>query len=259
MKNDGKLYLGNTVVGNVTVDGVYWDVTLDGKDFDGLSARDDDGNPYHYYIDKVVEANVPDGMTPSIDNDVEDATEYKRLYSEEDLETDKKLSVTNRIVIADKEITVVKVIEGTTTPLAGAKFVLTRVDENGHEMTDPDDAYTSGEISVDSVTGSITFGSLKPGYYKLEETKVPSGYIKNEGLYYFHVENDGLVSIDEKLTVAHTMISATGGSSFKIENEPGSALPNAGGLGTTHIYLLGVTLMGIAGASLVMERRKRAA
>ena len=43
---------------------------------------------------------------------------------------------------------------------------------------------------------------------------------------------------------------------FIIENEPGTALPNTGGPGTTVFTLLGALLTGFAGAALVMRRRE---
>ena len=43
------------------------------------------------------------------------------------------------------------------------------------------------------------------------------------------------------------------------ENEPGAALPATGGPGTDMIYLLGFMLTGLAGAGLVMRRRRNAA
>ena len=46
---------------------------------------------------------------------------------------------------------------------------------------------------------------------------------------------------------------------FGVENNPGVALPSTGGLGTTVIYLLGIMLTGIAGAGLVMRRKRKAA
>ncbi|MBQ9065601.1 MAG: LPXTG cell wall anchor domain-containing protein [Blautia sp.] len=45
----------------------------------------------------------------------------------------------------------------------------------------------------------------------------------------------------------------------KVGNEPGAALPNTGGPGTSLIYLLGTMLTGIAGAGTVMKRRRKAA
>ena len=42
-----------------------------------------------------------------------------------------------------------------------------------------------------------------------------------------------------------------------VGNTPGVALPNTGGPGTNLIYILGIMLTGLAGAGLVMKRRRR--
>ena len=43
---------------------------------------------------------------------------------------------------------------------------------------------------------------------------------------------------------------------YTIQNEPGKPLPATGGTGTNLIYLLGIMLTGLAGAGLVMKRRR---
>lgn len=43
-----------------------------------------------------------------------------------------------------------------------------------------------------------------------------------------------------------------------VKNTPGAALPSTGGSGINLIYLLGIMLTSIAGAGLVMGRRKKA-
>ena len=122
------------------------------------------------------------------------------------------------------------------------------------------DAAYSLELEVtDSQTGMIEFTELRPGTYKLEETLVPSGYISKEGPYFIVVNNDGSTTIDTAMTGAHTLITPAGTSGFKVENEPGAALPNTGGPGTTLIYLFGIMLTAIAGAGFVMQKKRKGA
>ena len=45
------------------------------------------------------------------------------------------------------------------------------------------------------------------------------------------------------------------GITILITNEPGAALPNTGGIGTTLIYLIGILLIVLAGAGLIMRKR----
>ena len=42
-----------------------------------------------------------------------------------------------------------------------------------------------------------------------------------------------------------------------VGNEPGAALPNTGGPGTTLFYMIGLMLTALAGAGLVMKKRRR--
>ena len=46
---------------------------------------------------------------------------------------------------------------------------------------------------------------------------------------------------------------------YRITNNPGVALPNTGGPGTTALYFFGIMLTGLAAAGLVMSRRRKAA
>ena len=251
MKNGGDLLDKNgNKIGTFTINDNTWSVTLAGANFDDLTANDGE-NRYYYYIDSVNEKNVPEGTTPSIDNETNGE---RKLYSEADKDTGKKLSVTNNLIVADKSITIVKYSKGTTTPLSGAKFTLTEVDDQGRDVTG---GYTSGEISVDQ-TGTITFAGLKPGVYRLEETVVPAGYVKKEGPYYIVINNDGSSSVQTELTVSHTLINKDVASgSFIIENEPGAALPHTGGIGTTIFYILGSILVIGGGIYFVSRRRMK--
>ena len=253
MKNGGKLLdSSGAEIGTFLIHDNIWSVNLKGSDYDGLIAADDDGNKYYYYIDSVSEENVPDGTTPTITLDNQGK---KLLYSDADIAPDKVLSVSNQLVIANKEIKIVKVKKGTSTPLPGAGFTLTRVDDEGHDIQGTE-AYSSGELQVDSTTGILVFTSLKPGTYKLEETKVPDGYIKNEGPYYIIVNKDGTSTLHGTLNGTNTLISELTGGGFKVENEPGAALPSTGGPGTNVIYLLGLMLISLAGVGLLIWRKR---
>ena len=55
----------------------------------------------------------------------------------------------------------------------------------------------------------------------------------------------------------HLEKDGTDPEGFRIANEPGAVLPNTGGSGTNLIYLFGIMLTGLAGAGLVMRKRRR--
>ena len=66
---------------------------------------------------------------------------------------------------------------------------------------------------------------------------------------------------DNTVDLTHTVNTSTNYEIiyYRITNNPGVALPAAGGIGTTMLYLLGIGLIGLAGTGLVMKRRGTAA
>ena len=160
------------------------------------------------------------------------------------------VTFTNNIV--DTQIKVIKVKKDTEIPVSGAKFKLTRVDDEGHPITAQGESY-SFEDEVDSTTGELEFTGLKKGRYKLEETLVPDGYIKKEQFYFFTIDKNGSGTLDT--SIPHEMISPDSGNEFTVENEPGAALPSTGGPGTQLFTILGSIL--ILGAGVLLWRRRR--
>ena len=153
---------------------------------------------------------------------------------------------------------ILKVVKGTSTPLSGATFKLERVeDENGHVITVGDDVYSQERIAADT-TGELTFTGLKPGTYKLDEIRVPDGYIKKEGPYFITIGTDGKAALNATLEFSHELITPNDGddNEFTIENEPGAVLPSTGGNGVAGIYAIG-SLMVLAAALLLAVRRRK--
>ena len=118
---------------------------------------------------------------------------------------------------------------------------------------------TTGQGSDDY--GRLVFEGLLDGRYKIVETKTPDGYLKVDMNDIFFSIDDGTVAwtdesgneIDPENKPNHVSYDDL---TFTVENIPGAALPNTGGSGTTMIYLLGIMLTGLAGAGLVMRKRK---
>ena len=140
------------------------------------------------------------------------------------------------------------------TPLSGAKFKLTRVDDRGNAISTPGEAYSS-ELEVNSTTGELEFTGLKKGRYKLEETHIPDGYIRKEQFYFITIGKDGTGALDT--SIPHEMINPDSGTDFTVENEPGTALPNTSGSGTNLIYCVGIMLTAFACSGFVMRTRRR--
>ena len=146
--------------------------------------------------------------------------------------------------------------------LAGARFVLRKggqyavlesMDENAglswafKSWTDEKDAATVITTTGDQ-TQPHTIRGLDAGTYILEETAAPDGYVKSAdtGVTVRAVANDaGEITRMESDIVT-------------IINNPGSQLPDTGGVGTTAFYLAGGALVLCAVILTVVRRRKGA-
>lgn len=168
------------------------------------------------------------------------------------------------------------------TPLAGAKFKLTPIDEN--EGT-PGTGSESDPTELPEAT--VSFNGLKPGYYKVEETQLPDGgYIKlDDGTVYIKVTDTSislLQKTDDPAPKNWPIIEATPkeGSTnilvsqysngkvvlefntdtllgtLKVGNPKGAELPQTGGIGTYPYQILGGLLI-MLGAILLRIRRKK--
>ena len=147
--------------------------------------------------------------------------------------------------------------------LKGASFTVTKyTDENFQGKDTTWETSGSQTVSDDkkpdgtyTLNGEFVFRGLPAGYYQIEETRFPDGYIKLSGNPRFKVEEnanhelvvtlinnpDNLLRLeDDKLTII-------------VGNPPGAALPNTGGPGTRTI--LGSIL--ILGAGVLLWRRRR--
>jgi len=118
--------------------------------------------------------------------------------------------------------------------------------------------------------GDITIFGLAEGTYKLVETKSPNGYVKPETPFYITIEDQigqlgsvGVLSVTGNHTGSTGTIVNTNGMAeeiltvwAEITNQPGSALPETGGMGTVVFTIIGLVLM--AGAASYVFLRKKA-
>ncbi len=159
-----------------------------------------------------------------------------------------------RVTVYTANILINKIIKDTTTPLAGAEFVLKN--ENGKYCKINEDESISWEENIEDATrvvtgedGSASFKGLGAGTYYLEETVAPDGYNK--------LNNDVTIVIpntrnpQSPYTVSGAVISYT----EKVENSKGVELPSTGGMGTTLMIALGSVLLIATGILLVTKRR----
>jgi len=166
------------------------------------------------------------------------------------------------------DITLIKVDKNTGNSIGGAKFRLLKdlenVDfenltitaiSNGAAITPEDYSINDTTIKVVTVpTGGIRIAGLADGIYTLKEVIAPAGYIITNSEKSFKTENGTIRNADDS---AHPDEAAD--ITFKVENQPGVPLPNTGGSGTNMIYIIGIMLIGLAGAGLLMRKKRRAA
>ena len=168
-------------------------------------------------------------------------------------ETENAFEIVNSYEEIPVTVNVIKVKEGTTQRLSGAVFSLRKLDE-------PAEPTESGTFSGSEVTGSpftsnengeIAVQGLTHGYYELKEINAPPGYVLTNALpEYFKIEAGTVSWIEWKETEAGSgwVVKAAGdhvtfeNATFTVENEPGVALPNTGGPGTTALTVSGAVL-----------------
>ena len=158
-------------------------------------------------------------------------------------------------------ITILKVDENDhTIRLGNAEFELTKVQslETINQVTEGRYKETGTTSNAnDDTKGTLQFTGITPGYYYLHETKVPDGYVITESSgWHFQVDENGIVQGVGDFTddgVFHYVDA----KNITVGNIPGAALPYTGGSGTSMIYLLGISLIGLAGAGLLLLKRRR--
>ena len=194
------------------------------------------------------------------------------------LRSDSSQSVVTQVIILNNVIVDIKIqktdIDGEGLP--GAVFQLKSVGEDGRTESDVEGVTGIGTViktidgeertftSAFETTGEEqTFNNLPDGTYRLYEAYIPDGYIRTFTYIQFTLDNRVMKDVTAEggdgTAVDWTPASGNKLALVKIKNTPGAALPNTGGSGTTMFYLIGLILTAIAGAGLVMRRKKKAA
>lgn len=121
-----------------------------------------------------------------------------------------------------------------------------------------------GEVTVTKGTDgkyTTSYKRIDDGKYKLVETHTPAGYnTAADTLFEITAEHD-VDAADPKL-ISLKIGSADGNTTTgvvatTIVNQKGSNLPSTGGMGTVMLYVAGVAVFVLAGATLVMALRRR--
>ena len=162
--------------------------------------------------------------------------------------------------------------EGTDTVLAGVTFTLT--DESNNVVTvekkDSKRFYTPGgssnEVETDAA-GKIYIRGLKPGTYKLTETKTKDGYVLLKDPVVIVITQKEAETGKAEATVGSKPVtmqndqnnktSATAEVPLTVVNSKGFDLPATGGRGIALFTIAGIAIVAAAGSLLFMRKRSK--
>ena len=159
--------------------------------------------------------------------------------------------------------------------LKGAGFTLYKTTNANPANGD----YTQVGEEVKNLNGNVfDFTGLDSGFYKIVETTTPKGYNTIDPITftvtatYNYTDEPGVLT---NLTVTNVKVGGVDSSSqtFTVDkatgnagsaqiktdvvDTPGSKLPSTGGMGTVLLYVAGIAVFVLAGATLVMALRRR--
>ncbi len=132
-------------------------------------------------------------------------------------------------------------------PLAGAEFEL----KFENELIAKGTSDVDGTIEWEFQEGSEMESNNLNGRFQIHETKAPDGYMLEEQPWTVEFDNGLLVSLNGEPQQG----SADNGVVITLENEMLYELPSTGGPGV-YLYMLGGTLLMMAGTLLVYKKRK---
>lgn len=108
---------------------------------------------------------------------------------------------------------------------------------------------------------TASFKRVDDGKYKLVETKTPAGFNTAADTLFEITADHDVESDNPQLTVLKINTTAgnttTGTVTADVVNQKGSNLPSTGGMGTVMLYVAGIAVFVLAGATLVMALRRR--
>ena len=156
--------------------------------------------------------------------------------------------------------------EDNPNPLKGASFTLSKYESDSYQGKDVTWGEQGSKILSDNkkadetytLNGVFPFEGLSVGYYKLEETRLPAGYVKWSSDPTFKVEanasNELIITL---LNNPGNLLKLVDGElTILVGNTPGVQLPQTGGRGTALFTVLGGIMTATAGAILTLRKRK---
>lgn len=195
----------------------------------------------------------------------------------------------DRVIVFTYEVDINKIDDSAAKkPLSGAKFKLekkvpdlyTEGAQEGQQKTDAsgNKLYKWEQIGEEIAATKVKDGSAVKSYtapflrvddgtYRLTETVAPTGYTPIAPKEFTIIANHDTDSADPKLTsfkltglttsAIEQNMNPSGIASADIVNTKGTGLPSTGGMGTVLLYVAGIAVFVLAGATLVMALRRR--
>ena len=185
----------------------------------------------------------------------------------------------NKVVVFTYELDTTKVDKNDSNKkLKDAKFKLYRSSGEEKQYAQVTDGKLSGwgnEANATELTsddkGLFKVAGLDDGTYYLEETVAPDGYNKltapitvvisadtTNGQTWTDYDHSPLTKIDVTANgTKGTGNAASGIAAVTVANVKGNTLPSTGGMGTVLLYVAGIAVFVLAGATLVMALRRR--
>ena len=161
-----------------------------------------------------------------------------------------------------KGVQVLKVGDGLkTNPLSGAEFALYKITQISDDQ--PKDGETPVLTGTTDEKGILNLGALDSSTtYYLYETKAPDGYNMLTAPVRIITMSGGKISAYLTGPLDVTTIEEEDRTEvvrIQVSNSSGYELPSTGGPGTHLFTILGSILICLAGASLLLMRRRRRA
>lgn len=164
----------------------------------------------------------------------------------------------DKVIVFTYEVDINKVNKD-NAPLEGATFLLEKKNSKDEWVK-----VAEFEATKNGTSYTSKFQRVDDGTYRLTETKAPAGYTPIAPKEFTISATHDAESNDPKLTkfeitgLTDNLISNIDGTaSADIVNTKGSELPSTGGMGTVLLYVAGIAVFVLAGATLVMALRRR--
>ena len=167
---------------------------------------------------------------------------------------------TDKVIVFTYQLDINKTFNGGTPDGNNLpEFTLYKFDSDTNDYTT-----NVGKVGITKTADgkyTASFMRVDDGKYKLVETKTPAGFnTADPTLFDITAEHD-VKSDNPQLTVLK--INTTAGNTTAgtvvadVVNQRGSNLPSTGGMGTVLLYVAGIAVFVLAGATLVMALRRR--